>query len=340
MCHMRSGLRLWLLLATFGACGSPALEADGPWAPPIVEQPVATQVPRSARGYTVVVMPDTQFYAQSFPELFEAQTRWIAANRDALGIAFVLHEGDIVNNDTPLEWKRARDAFRLLDGHVPYALARGNHDLGPGGSRRGGLMERYFSPAEYLGQPWFRETFETGRLDNAAYLFGAGDERWLVLSLEFGARDAALTWASGVLSRHADVPAMVVTHAYLYDDDVRYDRRLTGQAHSPIEMTHLEGGVNDGEDMWQKLVSRHDNVRFVFSGHVPFDGVGRKRSVRPSGTICHELLANYQARERGGDGFLRLLRFEPASKRVYVRTYSPSLNQYKTDPQNEFALEL
>jgi VCBS repeat-containing protein len=51
------------------------------------------------------------------------------------------------------------------------------------------------------------------------------------------------------------------------------------------------------------------------------------------------MLADYQARANGGEGWLRILRFVPADNRVYVRTYSPWLNRYETDADSEFQLD-
>jgi hypothetical protein len=291
-------------------------------------------------AFTVVALPDTQFYTESFPEIFDAQARWIAANRDVERIALVLHEGDIVNADDHVQWSRAAAAMHVLDGVVPYALARGNHDLARGLSRLGGLMDSYFPSSGFLKYPWFRETFEVGRMDNSFLMVEAAGQAFVVLALEYGARDAVLAWADDILTRHAAVPALVVTHAYLYSDNTRYDYlRAPQQLYNPHEMT-LEGGVNDGEEMWQKLISRHPNVLVVVSGHVTEGGVGRLTSTRADGTRCHQILADYQSYERGGDGFLRLLRFEPSARRLVVRTYSPTRNLFKTDPDNDFVLEL
>jgi len=41
--------------------------------------------------FTVVVLPDTQYYSDHYPEIYEAQTQWIADNRDKERIVFVTH---------------------------------------------------------------------------------------------------------------------------------------------------------------------------------------------------------------------------------------------------------
>ena len=41
---------------------------------------------------TLVVLPDTQFYAAAYPEIFAAQTKWIANHRDSANLVAVLHK--------------------------------------------------------------------------------------------------------------------------------------------------------------------------------------------------------------------------------------------------------
>src|ERR1051325_10648648 len=52
-------------------------------------------------AFSVVVLPDTQYYSSSWPDIFAAQTRWIIKNRESEQIAFVLHTGDVVDSDLP-----------------------------------------------------------------------------------------------------------------------------------------------------------------------------------------------------------------------------------------------
>jgi hypothetical protein len=41
------------------------------------------------------------------------------------------------------------------------------------------------------------------------------------------------------------------------------------------------------------------------------------------------MLADYQDRASGGEGWLRILRFVPGDNKIYVQTYSPWLNQFR-----------
>ncbi|MFY0533980.1 hypothetical protein [Nannocystis pusilla] len=88
-----------------------------------------------------------------------------------------------------------------------------------------------------------------------------------------------------------------------------------------------------------KLVRQH---RFVLtlSGHVLGDGTGYLASVDDHGRVVHQMMSNYQHRELGGEGYLRLLELEPDGRTMHVRTYSPWYDQYLTAADQDFTIEL
>lgn len=294
-------------------------------------------------SFTVVVLPDTQYYASAHPQILEAQADWIVRHHDAERIALVVHEGDIVDADEPRQWEFAARSLHELDGVVPYVLAAGNHDYRRQGSRitRATSLNEYFSPAAFGRNCQFKGIFEPGHLENSFEVVETPGGPWLILSLEFGPRDATLAWADQIARRYAGIPAILVTHAYLYSDGSRYDHLARpDQMWNPHRylVESNPGDVNDGEEIWRKLVSKNDNILFVLCGHDLADGVGRLTSVRSDGSSAHQILANYQTGALGGEGFLRLMRFLPDERTVAVRTYSPYSLRFKTDPDNEFTL--
>jgi hypothetical protein len=254
-----------------------------------------------------------------------------------------------VDAEDAKQWSVASENMDLLaDAEVPYVLSMGNHDyaVGPSGwpSNRTTMIDQYFPVSRFSGQSWFFGTFDPAHIENnyAVFSVTGSRERWLVVSLEFGPRDAVLDWANSALKQHADLPAIIVTHAYLYEDSTRYDhQRRPDQKWNPhrypIDMG--AGSVNDGEEIWQKLVSQNSNVQFVLCGHVLGKGTGRETSTRRDGSAVHELLANYQMLPSGGDGFLRIMLFEPSARSVHVSTYSPYTGEWKTDSENDFYLD-
>jgi hypothetical protein len=295
-------------------------------------------------SFTLVVLPDTQWYAESFPEQFEAQTRWIMANRVARNIPFVIHVGDLTNRNLPAQWENVRRALQHLDG-MPFVVTTGNHDYGRGGdtdTRESGLNE-FFTPALFTRQPTFGGLFEPERLENSYHLFSAGGKEWLVVALEFGPRDAVVDWANRVLAEHPTRRTILVTHAYLYSDNTRYDHvRRPDHQWNPhaYPSAKLPGGTNDAQQLWEELVSRHDHIDFVLCGHVLNEGAARLSSPNPRGHVVHQLMADYQERAQGGEGYLRLMEFLPDGRTVQVKTYSPTLDRYLTDERQEFVLRL
>lgn len=314
-----------------------------------------------APDYSIVVLPDTQYYASSFPDIFMEQTRWIVDHRDERQIAFVLHTGDVTDSDGLDQWDVASRSLHQLDGVVPYVIAAGNHDYHTLADRMG-MANVFFPPSAFTAFPWFGGTFEPGHIENSFSLITVGTTRWVVLSLEFGPRDEALAWASTILMAFRDRPAIVITHAYLYHDSTRYNDSGPPQNFNPhvyAMMGQPRSSINDGEEMWQKLVVPNLNVKLVFSGHdvnfgdLPPGTTGRLTSARPDGSLVHQILANYQTCTgapcklsyqgtvaNGGNGYLRIVRFSAATHTISVSTYSPHLDRSLDDPANRFDLPM
>jgi hypothetical protein len=293
-------------------------------------------------SWTLAVLRDTQVYALRYPGLYVVQIDWVKRNREARNIVYAIQLGDITNINTPTEWKRAREAWALLDGELPYVLNTGNHDYGPSGdaSSRDTLLNEYFEFDRHASQRGFGEAMERGKLDNSYHLFEAGGRKWIVLALEWGPRDSTIAWANQIMKRHPDRVGILTTHAYVNNNDLRYDwnDKKNPQHYNPHEY-RTPGGVNDGEELWQKLV-RHYNFAFVLNGHVLGDGTGYLASKNNTGTQTHQILSNYQMRTLGGEGYLRLMEFLPDGQSVRVRTYSPLYDRYLLDQDQHFDLTM
>jgi len=305
-------------------------------------------LPFNKDAFTIAVLPDTQVYAAGNPWIFEAQTQWIRDKAKARNIQFVLHLGDITDDNNAKQWSGAERAMSALDGVVPYSLCLGNHDIGDRGfaTSRDTLLNEYFPLERYQNLPTFGGVFdaEPDRLDNSYHLFSAGGLDFLVLVLEFGPRDAVVAWANAIVAQYPDRAAILTTHAYLYSDSTRYDwaAKRAKQGFSPhgYRFARESGDANDGQQLWDKLVSKHKNFIMTLNGHVLDDGLGYLASTTAHGNTVHQMLVNFQMRHRGGDGFLRLLEFQPDGQTVFVKDYSPLLDSHKTGPENQFAIAL
>lgn len=303
------------------------------------------------RSFRIVLLPDTQHYSESYPEIFYSQTKWIADNADS--IAFVLHEGDITNHNTPKEWDVVVTAMKFLDDvKVPYVMAIGNHDIGTNGTqdvRNTDNFNTWFPYEKYSKAHGFGGAYEPGRMDNVWYTFKKVGINWLVLSLEFGPRNKILDWASGVIKEHPSHKVIINTHAYLYSDDTpmsekRNHRWLPKMAQMNVGIDTVgPDAINDGQQMWDKFVSQHSNIFMVVCGHVLNDGTGALVSEGKYGNKVFQMLANYQCyvdgSVKGGNGFLRILEIDPGKNRISIRTFSPYINKYLTDPSQQFSFE-
>jgi len=289
--------------------------------------PAAPFVPGS---WTLVVLPDTQFYTRDNPKIFTAQTQWIAENKNKFNIQLVLHVGDIVQDNTELQWLRARKSMQLLDGKVPYVMVTGNHDYD---NVLKGQLRQSTGFGKYFKQPV-----------NSAQVFEIANRKWLVLGLEFGPTDATVSWAQQQLATLDHDHAILLTHAYMYFDDTRLDWAGKGlsQRWNPHSYGFVSaaGTANDGEQLWQKLVKDQRTMRFVLSGHVKGDGLAHLASRGSHRQRVHQFAVNYQTLENGGQGFLRLMEFLPNQKGVQIKTYSPWKKAFKTDAQNQYLIEV
>jgi len=296
-----------------------------------------------SKSFTIAVLPDTQIYAESFPEVFTCQTEWIADNKDRLNIAFVLHEGDITNGNADYQWRNASASMGVLDGVVPYAIVMGNHDMGVGGTcdSRESLFHTYFPVTRYESLHTFGGVYEPGRLDSSYHLFTAEGVDWLVLAIEYLPRDTVLTWANQVVASHPGRRVIVLTHSYLFPDNTLYGNSA-GHEWDPgaFPIAVAPGGINNGVEMWDKFVRRHRTVSFVFGGHFMAAGsTGRLIGVGDHGNRVYQMLANYQGLENGGNGYMRLVTCHIGRGVVGVRTYSPFLDDYLTDSENHFEFD-
>lgn len=296
---------------------------------------------------TLVLLPDTQIYSERHPDIFRSQTEWIVQHADS--IDFVLHQGDITNRNTDEQWEVAAGAMALLDDQVPYAVCVGNHDIGTNGStdvRNTDLFNKWFPYEKYQSLPAFGGAFEAGKMDNTWYTFNAGAKDWLVLSLEFGPRNNVLDWANDVVAQHPDHKVIVNTHAYMYSDETRMSPTRNHNwlpEHYGVGKDTAGNAVNNGEQIWDKFVSQHPNIVFVFSGHVLNDGVGTLVGEGVHGNRVYQMLANYQSgvegSENGGNGFLRMVKIDPRKRTIAIKTYSPYLDAYNRDAHQEFVFE-
>jgi len=277
--------------------------------------------------WTLIALPDTQMYTESNPEIFTAQTQWIVDHRKALNIQMVVHEGDIVQRNSALEWERADASMSLLiDADIPLTMAPGDHDhVGQRADGSTDLFYQTFPESRFNDDPWWGGDYNDNT--NHFVLLTIARDDYLFLGLDFCPSVDELEWAHGVLSTHADRKAIVTTHALL-DDNGRY--------YGTNDCGRYQG---DTSYIWEQLLSIHDSVQLVLCGHMHLnDGEYHRTVINRNGVPVHQVLADYQMREQGGAGRLRIMTFDTWRDEIRVQTYSPYTGAYDSDVDSEFTL--
>lgn len=293
----------------------------------------------STGEFTIAALPDTQFYSKSYPQIFTAETQWIADHAKEFNIQLVVGLGDIVDGGGDgYQWQNADLSYRVLDGKVPYMAVIGNHDYdlnNPAGRTASTKnFNAYFGPQRYAGKSWYKGQYPAGSNENFYGVFTFGGKEYLILMLEVFPRNSALSWAAAVMKNHPGIDTIVVTHAYTYADSTRMDRC---DSNSSASMGVSQD--NDGQQIWEKFTSKYSNITMVLNGHVvQGDGTGRRTDLGIYGNLVNQMLSDFQSWPNGGNGFIRLITVKPALNQVVVKTYSPYLNQWLTDSHNEFVL--
>lgn len=282
--------------------------------------PVQPPAGPSDSSFTLAVMPDTQQEVlRRRDDRMLHRARWLAANRAALDLRYVAHSGDVVNWDTPdhAQYEVASAAMAPLEAaRIPYSLAIGNHDTAatcPGGSacdprrtrtlfRDTRTFNRYFTQSRFGA---VRGAYEAGKVDNIYSTFEAGGVSWLVLNLEMWPRSGAIEWAKRVVATHADHNVIVVTHYYL-------------DAFGNIAGNDAGYGDNSPQRLYDELIGRYANIRFVFSGHV--GTVAHRRDTGVHGNVVHSFL---EAIHDSTSNPVRLLTVDTSANTLRTWVYSP-----------------
>ena len=278
-------------------------------------------------AYSFAIVGDTQVLCQKYPEKMEAIYDWILENKDSKKIAHVFGLGDITEgiwdvSNTDEEWINAKSYITKLDGVIPYSLVRGNHD-------QTNYFDKYFANSGYMDQ--FDGFMNDDDISNSYKLFTVGETDYMLVTLDYGASDDVLEWANAIIAEHPERKVIISTHAYLYRDGTTLS---TGDTALPSDHSDADSSpmkiYNDGQQIWDKLVSKHPNILLVLSGHDPCDNVVTLQSVGAHGNVVTQMLIDPQGMDAdmGGTGMVCMLYFSADGSKMEVEWFSTDKNQY------------
>ena len=205
-------------------------------------QAASAQIAASDPDFSIVVLPDTQYYHGNYAYIFQDQANWIVNHAAALNIKAVIGMGDIVDgggypvnssgtvvgsckNAPPsswqTEWKQAQSAVGILTSHgIYYQPTIGNHDYDCEADRPQPRSAtnyfRYFGKLSLSPTGYILDSYGN-RTPNFYKVMTIGTTQYMILSLELFPRSWVVSAANKLISNFGG-PVIVVTHAYLAND--------------------------------------------------------------------------------------------------------------------------
>ncbi len=279
-------------------------------------------------AYSMAVVGDTQYVSINNSENFHYIYDYILDNVREKNIKFVVGLGDITDSDSDEEWVLDIEEIKRMDDVVPYSLVRGNHDS----------QTRFNQYVSYDGEKTaFADAYEDGSELNTYHTFSVGNIKYMVVCLDYGAKDEVLEWAGEVIEAHPDHNVIITTHSYLFRDGSTLDENDTCPP-------TLSGGYNNGDHMWDKLIKKYENIVLVLSGHDPSESIVRSVSKGDNGNNVVQMLIDTQNVDKsnkdiGGLGNVAIFHFSEDGKTVQVRYYSTIQEKFYLNT-NQFTFEL
>jgi hypothetical protein len=173
--------------------------------------------------FSIVVIPDTQLYAESYPAIIEAQLQWIVDNQATENIIYVAQLGDLKDDlscDNKLiaaatggsrtEWQIVDQAFALLESAtsaaqpdgIPFGTVAGNHDFEPFGGgcptdwdnpaqrilnnpTTGLAYDNLFGPARFSGRAYYGGSRVAGSNEDNFTLFESNGIKFIAINLGY-----------------------------------------------------------------------------------------------------------------------------------------------------------
>ena len=283
--------------------------------------------------YSFAVIGDIQTMTNKHPAKLSKIFDYIIDNVESKKIKHVFGLGDITEYNTDEQWQVASSQILRLSGIVPYSFVRGNHDsfdkfnayLGAGTGYANQQMQLY----------------QEGDYNSTAHKFTAGSIDYLVLALDCTAGDAVLEWACDMIEANPDRKVIITTHAYSEFNGERLDEVDM----NPVGPTD-KNSYNNGNEYWEKLVSKYENIAMVLCGHVAYNNIVVTQSTGENGNIVQEVLVNPQTVDLAlgditsdGPAGLVAMFYVYNDGRVEVRYYSTVREKFYLE-DNQFSFNL
>ena len=256
---------------------------------------------------------------------------WISNNVKKLNMVYLSHLGDVTQNNTVKEWEIAKKGFDMIQGKLPYNIALGNHDYPSPSHGVGAEFRDETNFKNCFPYDWYMEgytdasqggTFEEDNAVNVYKCVKVGDIEYIMFALEFGPRDEVLDWVSEVLKQYPNKKAIISTHSYYTRDG-----QLTTFEAQKYGGYFKDG--NEGIDIWNKLVKKHENIVLVNCGHSMGTQSQQHESLNKFGGKVVQIMADPSSMVKWPDdnGLIMIFAFTNEGT-MHTYYYSPYKDMY------------
>lgn len=254
----------------------------------------------------VIVVPDIQYYTndEARYKYLDAIVNYCTETKEE--ISFLLQTGDVTNNNATEQWNNGYNLFfSRLPKSYPVVFCLGNHDYGENGgsAKRESGFPLELTPVRDIVMP-------DSKWDNYMRYVTLGDDQWAVLSLEFAPRNEVLEWADELIKANADIPFIILTHAFLNNSGQMFDALDPSCDNTWTQKQYRMGNdyLNDSKEIFDKIIYNNPNVKMVVCGHCvskKYIECLEKKNAQNENVYC--IMVNYQHYRNGGDGNIGLL---------------------------------
>lgn len=276
----------------------------------------------------IAIFGDIQAYTKndSYLPYYRESLRWIVSHNDC--IRFVMHTGDVTDNNYISQWERFYSATEPFSTTVPFYTCIGNHDyLCFNPPPRFHRDSTHFN--EYVG---FQSTvshieayYEAGNYENVLVresLFG--EDTVYLLILELNPRIPVVSWADSLVKTMSNSNIILVNHRFISANGLRYNNKLY----------FTDSLSTSPQYVWENLIYNNDNIRCVLCGHV--NSLSRVLySTNAVGRIVPQVEFNIQKLPHGGNGYIELWEFANDGN-VYVRVFDTHNRIFVNDTLTDF----
>lgn len=282
--------------------------------------------------YAVAVIGDPQYATKSNPEAVRAAYSWLAENKDAKNIQYVIGLGDITDQCQEKEWLEAAEALKILEeAGLYYSLVRGNHDVAVDGgisdsskpTARPDMYDSLFAQEDGFYMSQFKEhggLYEQGSVKNTYRTLNFEGNKWLILNLDWRVDEKVFSWAQGVVESYPEHRVIIATHDYIGASATQ---------------------TSNGKKVWDNLAGQYENVVLVLSGHNSWDNIEVYQSNGIHGNTVTQMLIDPQRVDLllSGVGIVTMFYFSENGNIVDVEHYSPEWDRYFKNA-NQMKLDL